>query len=634
MLRGIILLLFVGFSSAVEDISLPVGSNFTVSCIGVPDVDLLFATYTWTFLPKDNQDISSKYETLDWDEPKLTLSPVEFRHAGHYTCVAKGQSIDGLIKLKRNFKLTVQDVPVQDKVLVVAVDENDVVMIPCRPFLETYTNTSYANAIWSKGDSKPEGLTPAETTSNVEDNEKVASRITWFAGPADSDWTILIDKAKPMDTDLYRCEVTVGSEKYTVIAEVVVEPAPPPRCLNHTQPWEPCPDPDSRSWRAIVSESLTAFSSHLYSKLRTTQGTQNLLISPISVASLLSHLLLGARGETRDELEKALSLPKDFSCLHMVMKMLRDETKEKLLIANQMFYNPKYGLREAFVNQSLEFYDMVPGMLTNSSEENVMMVNNWVEEKTKRKITKLVDSVEPTVDFILLNAVYFIGKWLKPFEENTKQSQFMTLSGDVVNVPSLYSSKFSLATTYMSNLKAQVAKFPLTGDSSLYILVPNTVSEKALTTLEDNLNENNLRAMVREMTGFRQEMCEVTLPKTKLSISTDLGSLLKRIGLSGLFNSPNLCALFAEEEEPVDLTDSRHQAYFSLTEQGVEAAAASSISLSRSFNTFSAMQPFVFIIWNDQTACPLFMGRLTDPREVVGEKKREKNREKGRGVLD
>lgn len=635
MLCGIILLLFVGFSSAVEDISLPAGSNFTVSCIGDPDADLLFATYTWTFLPSEKQDISTKYETLDWGESKLTFSPVEPRHAGQYTCVAKGQSRDGLMKLKRNFNLMVREVPAVDKVLLVEVEEGQEVLIPCRPILETFmTNASYANAIWSKGDSKPVGLTPVEGASDVNDNEKVTSRISWFAGPTDSDWTILIDNANPRDADLYRCEVTVGSEKYTVIAEVVVEPGPPPRCLHHTQPWEACPDPDSRSWKATVSESITAFSAHLYSKLRTTQGNQNLLISPISVAGLLSHLLLGARKETRVELEKALCLPEDFSCLHMVMNMMREEMEGKLLIANQMFYNPSHKLREAFINQSLEFYDMVPKKLTNNSEENVKMVNDWVAEKTQRKITKLLESVEPSVDFILVNAVYFIGKWKSPFEENTKNREFVMLSGESVDVPSLYSSKFSLANIYMTSLKAQVAKFALTGDSSLYILVPNAVSEQALIKLEDNLNENNLRAMVREMGGVRPEFCEVTLPKTKLAISTDLANLLKRIGLSSLFNSPNLCALFANEEPSVDLTDSKHQAYLSLTEQGVEAAAASSISLSRSFNTFSAMQPFVFVVWNEQTACPLFMGRVTDPREGGGEgeseRKRGKEREKER----
>lgn len=83
-------------------------------------------------------------------------------------------------------------------------------------------------------------------------------------------------------------------------------------------------------------------------------------------------------------------------------------------------------------------------------------------------------------------------------------------------------------------------------------------------------------------------------------------------GLLGLFDSPNLCGIFPGEE-PVQLNEGRHRVFLSLTEQGVEAAAASSLSFSRSFNTFSAMQPFVFIIWSEKTAIPLFMGRVIHP---------------------
>lgn len=67
-----------------------------------------------------------------------------------------------------------------------------------------------------------------------------------------------------------------------------------PRCTN-VQPWEVCTDPESKSWKSIVSESITEFSVNLYTKLRGTHHSQNLLISPISVAGLLSHLLLGKK---------------------------------------------------------------------------------------------------------------------------------------------------------------------------------------------------------------------------------------------------------------------------------------------------------------------------------------------------
>lgn len=68
-------------------------------------------------------------------------------------------------------------------------------------------------------------------------------------------------------------------------------------------------------------------------------------------------------------------------------------------------------LHEAFISQSKEFYDSVPKKLTNDSAANVKLVNSWVANFTQNRIPELVDSVDESIEFILLNAVYFIGQW-------------------------------------------------------------------------------------------------------------------------------------------------------------------------------------------------------------------------------
>lgn len=87
--------------------------------------------------------------------------------------------------------------------------------------------------------------------------------------------------------------------------------------------------------------------------------------------------------------------------------------------------------------------------------------------------------------------------------------------------------------------------------------------------------------------------------------------LSPRPGLSSLFEGADLCGLYSEDR--VVLGDTRHRALLTLTEQGVEAGAATSVSFSRSFPSFSAMQPFIMLLWSDQANVPLFVGRVTDP---------------------
>lgn len=45
----------------------------------------------------------------------------------------------------------------------------------------------------------------------------------------------------------------------------------------------------------------------------------------------------------------------------------------------------------------------------------------------------------------------------------------------------------------------------------------------------------------------------------------------------------------------------------------MEAAAVTSAALSRTYNSFSALQPFVFLLWSEQAKVPLFVGRVIDP---------------------
>lgn len=81
-------------------------------------------------------------------------------------------------------------------------------------------------------------------------------------------------------------------------------------------------------------------------------------------------------------------------------------------------------------------------------------------------------------------------------------------------------------------------------------------------------------------------------------------------GLSSLFEDANLCGLYSEDRLLLD--DVRHRAFLALTDQGVEAVAVSSATFSRTYNSFSALQPFVFLLWSDQANVPLFVGRVID----------------------
>lgn len=211
-----------------------------------------------------------------------------------------------------------------------------------------------------------------------------------------------------------------------------------------------------------------------------------------------------------------------------------------------------------------------------------------------------------------------------------------------------------------------MAKFNLTGDSSLYILLPRDSTADALQVVERRMTNSGLQKMITKMRTITARSIEVTLPMIKLDHQPNMHVLIKKLGLlvsrhpslsvrpsfidtshtslfflpsdplgfsfsppqqsphllsspffprlpglSSLFEGANLCGLYPGDMLVLD--DARHKAFLALTEQGVEAGAASSLSFSRSYSAFSALQPFVLVLWSDEANVPLFVGRVTDP---------------------
>ena len=74
----------------------------------------------------------------------------------------------------------------------------------------------------------------------------------------------------------------------------------------------------------------------------------------------------------------------------------------------------------------------------------------------------------------------------------------------------------------------------------------------------------------------------------------------------------NLCGL--TEDPDVQVSGIRHQATLELTESGVEATAASVVSVARNLLVFDVQQPFLFLLWDQQHKFPVFMCRVYDPK--------------------
>ena len=97
--------------------------------------------------------------------------------------------------------------------------------------------------------------------------------------------------------------------------------------------------------------------------------------------------------------------------------------------------------------------------------------------------------------------------------------------------------------------------------------------------------------------------------------------LLPWAGLQELFQDPDLRGI---SDQRLVVSGVQHQSTLELNEAGVEAAAATSVAMSRmSLSSFIVNRPFLFFVLEDTTSLPLFVGSVRNPNPGAQQERKE-----------
>ncbi|KAJ0051004.1 hypothetical protein NL108_012147, partial [Boleophthalmus pectinirostris] len=474
------------------------------------------------------EDIISS-DSVEITGTHLSIYPVSNAHEGKYVCSARDPFLD--TERRRSYSVSVTNLVRYT----VVVREGASARLPCNYQSDHQIR---GNAEWFK-------LTLMKNKKLLTHRNGTVSKdgraVLLF--DMDQDQTMSLNEVTMTDEGKYNCISTDGSTlstvelvvMYALIKTGVHFPAaptlPPHSCDGFTDPWEECEgdNENSRVTGPVLRESVTEFSFKLYSIFGESQQHKNLLYSPLSITGALTHLLLGSRNITRAALEGALFLPPRFHCVHSEMKRLREKLSGSLQMASQIFYNTESNLTTSFVKQSGEYYDSEPVKLKEDSLENVHMINSWVANKTKNKITELVKDVSQQTKLMLLNAVSFNGLWTIKFDEKPSKGYFTKLDGDMIKVPTLRNDDFQGSMVFVPELKAQVMRFELTGNNSLYILLPQSHKASDLQQVESRLTDSAVHQMINQIREAAPQRIQVTLPQIKLNTEQDMNVMIKKL---------------------------------------------------------------------------------------------------------
>uniref|UniRef100_A0A8C3JAC4 Serpin family G member 1 n=1 Tax=Calidris pygmaea TaxID=425635 RepID=A0A8C3JAC4_9CHAR len=387
-----------------------------------------------------------------------------------------------------------------------------------------------------------------------------------------------------------------------------ITPSCPP-CPGDEEPAEDCGAPTGEQ-QAAVAKALGTFALRFYQHMaEAAQPDANLLFSPINVAMGLSHLLLGARGETRDRLGAILAYPQGLACVHSTLQQLA--SAPGLFSATQIFHHPELQLRTRFLNESQRFYGARPQALSGNESLDLLHVNEWVREASRGALPSLLPSMPPDPRLLLLSAVHLRAAWRVPLQaKKTVSLPFLRPGHPPRLVPTMTSKKYPVASFIDSRLQVQVGRLQLSEGLSLVVLVPQGPLG-ALGALERALDPPTFLGLLRRVARTPPQATALALPRLRLDLALDVVALVHDMDF-GLFLDAELCGLARGPAVAVDTA--RHRAVLALDEAGVEAAGAMATSVARTVLLLEALRPFLFVLWHDAHSVPLFMGRLSDPQ--------------------
>lgn len=372
-----------------------------------------------------------------------------------------------------------------------------------------------------------------------------------------------------------------------------------------------------------MSDANGTFAIHLLKMLCQSNPSENVCYSPMSISSALAMVLLGAKGQTAVQISQALGLNKEED-IHqgfqwLLRKLNKPDRKYSLRMANRLFADKTSEVLPTFKESGLQFYNSEMEQLSfaEAAEESRQHINSWVSKQTEGKIPELLSggSVDSETRLVLVNALYFKGKWHQPFNKEYTMDMPFKINKDEKRSVQMMCREDTYNLAYVKEVQAQVLVMPYEGmELSLVVLLPDEGVD--LRQVENNLTFEKLAAWTKADFMVNTDV-EVFLPKFKLQEDYDMKSVFQRLGVVDVFQEDKADLSGMSPERNLCVSKFVHKSVVEINEEGTEAAAASSavieLCCASSVPTFCADHPFLFFIRHNKTNSILFCGRFSSP---------------------
>ncbi|MCX8195442.1 MAG: serpin family protein [Candidatus Micrarchaeota archaeon] len=381
------------------------------------------------------------------------------------------------------------------------------------------------------------------------------------------------------------------------------------------------------------SDVSNRFGYAIYSELAKTSEEKNIVISPYSITSAMAMVFEGAEGQTADEMEKVMFLPKNKSELResfagLYRKINFNSSGLQISTANALWIHRDYEVLGAYKETLKQNYFADAINIDFDSGRAEETINRWVEDRTNQKIKNLIPpkSISGSTPVVITNAVYFKGKWQVEFDkQKTTEEDFGLVSGANTKVMMMNHYYDEKKFNYTEDETAQVLELPYSGGkASMLLILPKENGKsraEGIAAVEREIASGGLRHWNE---ALREEKVSIHIPKFKLEETYRLEGVLPRMGMRTAFSDSADFGLMTEKKN-LKIGVVIHKVYVDVNEEGTEAAAATAVVMKvgsvgpgggENIYVFRADRPFFFAIQDKDSGAVLFLGKVMNPSQA------------------
>jgi serpin B len=361
------------------------------------------------------------------------------------------------------------------------------------------------------------------------------------------------------------------------------------------------------------------FGVSLFKKLQEKDAGQNVFMSPLSIQFALTLCMNGAGGETLEAMKNTLGLTDitldEQNDAARLLLAGQSGNKVQIDIANSIWHSLRIKLLKSFLEKNSAFDAKIAG-LDFANPKSVSTINDWVSEKTRKMIPSILDKIESNIVLIAVNAIYFNGEWANAFEgKNNTKKQFTLDSGAKEDVTLM--NRFGKY-RYAQNDTLAMVELPYgNGRYSMFVMLPKQGVK--LADLFAGLDWDTCKTIIESL-ARREGNVSIPIFNTSYGV-VDIVPELVEMGMGIAFSEFADFSGIAEGKSDLSISKVLHKAEIKVNEKGTEAAAVTAVLVEETAIlmdppepfSFIADRPFAYIIMDNASSVPIFMGKLEKP---------------------